>query len=110
MQVKDFLKHGWSKHILSRGLVSPEVIVSDNGTQLTSSKFSEFCSTTGIAHLRTPPYHPQSNAQVEKFVDTVKRYIFKYPRERHLDNVDPFLSTNSNVSSSKCLLERNNVV
>ncbi|CAH8528184.1 unnamed protein product [Schistosoma rodhaini] len=55
----------------------PEVIVSDNGSQFTSAQFQEFCRRLTIRHLRAPPYHPQSNGQAERFVDTFKRALIK---------------------------------
>lgn len=49
-----------------------DIIVSDNGPQFASSEFETFCKTLGISHVRTAPYHPQSNGQAEKFVDLLK--------------------------------------
>lgn len=59
----------------------PEKIVTDNGTQFTSVRFELFCKNKGIEHIRTSPYHPQSNGQAERFVDTLKRALTKLKGE-----------------------------
>ncbi|KHJ97813.1 integrase core domain protein [Oesophagostomum dentatum] len=56
---------------------NPRVIVSDNGTQFTATEFQEFCKKQGIDHVRSPPFHPQSNGQAERFVDILKRTLQK---------------------------------
>ncbi|BHF62224.1 hypothetical protein SprV_0200520500 [Sparganum proliferum] len=76
-----FLRRIFSQHGL------PEVLVSDNGSQFTSSSFEDFCRQHNIQHLRLPPYHPQSNGQAERFVDTFKRAILKARGERTTDEI-----------------------
>ena len=52
-----------------------DTIVSDNGTQFTFKEFEHFCAA--FQHIRIPPYHPRSNGQAERFVDTLKRALKK---------------------------------
>lgn len=52
-------------------------LVSDNGPQFTADAFKNYCLSKGIEHIRTAPYHPQSNGQAEKFVDLLKTGLRK---------------------------------
>ncbi|BHF74753.1 hypothetical protein SprV_0501784100 [Sparganum proliferum] len=65
----------------------PEVLVSGNGSQFTSSTFEDFCRQHNIQHLRSTPYHPQSNGQAERFVDTFKRALLKTRGEGTTDEI-----------------------
>jgi len=48
-------------------------VVSDNGTQFTAGEFSQFLKQSGVKyHKRITPYHPLTNGQAERYVQTVK--------------------------------------
>jgi len=68
----------------------PETLVTDNGTKFISEAFQSFCLSHGIRHLRTPPFHPSSNEQAERFVDTFKRGLSKLTKG---ENIRKHLST-----------------
>ncbi|XP_037576521.2 uncharacterized protein K02A2.6-like [Dermacentor silvarum] len=53
----------------------PETIVSDNGPQFTGKEFADFMRRNNVLHLRTAPYHPQSNGLAERAVRTVKQKL-----------------------------------
>ena len=55
----------------------PVTLVSDNGAQFCSNELKEFYLRSGVHNLTSAPYHPQSNGQAEKFVDTFKRALAK---------------------------------
>ncbi|XP_036347496.1 uncharacterized protein K02A2.6-like [Rhagoletis pomonella] len=57
----------------------PDVIVSDNGTAFTSSEFDEFMTNNLIRHVRCAPFHPSSNGQAERMVQTTKDFLKKLP-------------------------------
>ena len=62
----------------------PTTIVSDNGTQFTSKEFEEFCDRNGISHVTSPTFHPASNGEAERFVQTFKRSMDKNCEGRKL--------------------------
>ena len=51
--------------------VTPRII-SDNGPQFIAKDFKEFIRVTGMTHVRTSPYYPQSNGKVERYHKTIK--------------------------------------
>lgn len=47
-------------------------IISDNGPQFIAKDFKEFVRISGMTHVRTSPYYPQSNGKLERFHHTFK--------------------------------------
>lgn len=47
-------------------------IISDNGPQFIARDFKEFIRLCGMTHVRTSPYHPQSNGKLERWHKTLK--------------------------------------
>jgi len=52
--------------------VKPRVI-SDNGPQFVSKDFKSFIRDSGLTHVRTAPYYPQSNGKIERYHRTIKQ-------------------------------------
>jgi putative transposase len=51
--------------------VRPRVI-SDNGPQFIAKDFKEFIRISGMTHVRTSPYYPQSNGKIERWHKSLK--------------------------------------
>lgn len=48
-------------------------IITDNGPQFIARDFKEFIRLTGITHVHTSPYYPQSNGKLERWHGSLKR-------------------------------------
>ena len=57
-------------------------IISDNGPQFIAKDFKQFIRLTGLTHVRTSPYYPQSNGKMERWYGTLKgeRYRLAAPQ------------------------------
>ena len=55
----------------------PNKLVSDNGPQFISYEFEDLMKSNGILHIKSAPYHPQTNGEAERFVQTFKHYLTK---------------------------------
>jgi transposase InsO family protein len=65
--VEIILQRAIEKYPLAR----PRVI-SDNGPQFIAKDFKEFIRISGMTHVKTSPYYPQSNGKLERYNKTVK--------------------------------------
>ena len=47
-------------------------IISDNGPQFIARDFKEFIRISGMTHVRTAPFYPQSNGKIERWHQSLK--------------------------------------
>ena len=47
-------------------------IITDNGPQFVAKEFQQFIRVSGMTHVRTSPYYPQSNGKLERYHRTIK--------------------------------------
>ena len=66
----------------------PDVLVTDNGTQFSSSEFLRFAETWKFEHKTSSPHHPQSNGKAEDAVKICKALL----KKAKADNKDPLLA------------------
>ena len=51
-------------------------IISDNGPHFIAKDFEEFIRISGMTHVRTSPYYPQSTGKIERWHDRFKQNVF----------------------------------
>ena len=64
--------------------VSPRII-SDNGPQFIANDFKAYIRLTGMTHVRTAPYYPQSNGKLERWHKTLKTDAIRIKSPSSLD-------------------------
>ncbi len=69
------------REVLTRWGV-PDYILSDRGSQFTSSVFQELCKNWNIIHKMTTAYHPQTNL-TERINRTLKTMVASYVSDNH---------------------------
>jgi transposase InsO family protein len=70
-------------------------IISDNGPQFIAKDFKEFIRISGMTHVRTSPYYPQSNGKIERWHKSLKTECIRPGTPLSLDDarrlVDQFV-------------------
>jgi transposase InsO family protein len=61
-------------------------VISDNGPQFIAKDFKEFIRVSGMTHVRTSPYYPQSNGKQERWHQTLKRESIRPKTPLSLDD------------------------
>ena len=73
----------------------PELVISDNGSQLVSEEMEHFFEINGIKHRTSAPYHPETNGLAENMVGNFKSSMNK-----------ALFDKNNEKSSVKTLINR----
>lgn len=60
-------------------------MISDNGPQFVARDFKTFLRITGMTHVRTSPYYPQSNGKIERWHRTLKSDAIRIENPGSLD-------------------------
>lgn len=76
-EIRESMKEAEIEIIIERGKEKypdkrPRVI-SDNGPQFIARDFKEYIRISGMSHVRTSPFYPQSNGKIERWYQTLKR-------------------------------------
>lgn len=53
-------------------------IISDNGPQFIAKDFKTFIRISGMTHVRTSPYYPQSNGKIERWHKSIKSEAIRW--------------------------------
>jgi len=61
-------------------------IISDNGPQFIAKDFKEFIRISGMTHVKTSPYYPQSNGKLERYHRTIKSTCIRVNTPLSLDD------------------------
>ena len=70
----------------------PQEILSDRGSNFTSKVTKALLEQIKVSHLKTSPYHPQSNGMLERFHATLKSMLRKTcPQPKEWDKWLPYL-------------------
>ena len=92
----------------------PDTLMLDNGTCFVSAEFEQFLTLNGIRHVTASPYHPASNGQAERAVQTVKKGLQKMQSGLLTDRLARFLfnyrttpHTTTGVTPAELLMGRN---
>jgi transposase InsO family protein len=62
-------------------------IISDNGPAFIARDFKQFIRISGMTHVRTSPYYPQSNGKIERWHQSLKRECIRPKTPLTLEDV-----------------------
>jgi hypothetical protein len=84
----------------------PEVLVSDNGPQFTSTEFANFAKLYGFNQVFTNPYRPQENGMAERAVQEAKKILSQADPQLALLNSRATPHSATGISPARALMGR----
>lgn len=96
-ELRESMKTEEVEIILQRALekfpgVKPRII-SDNGPQFIAKDFKEFIRVSGMSHVRTAPYYPQSNGKIERWHQSIKKECIRPKCPTNCDEAQRLISS-----------------
>ena len=96
-EIRESMKETEVEMILQRARelhpdASPRVI-SDNGPQFIANDFKTYIRLTGMTHVRTSPYYPQSNGKIERWHRTIKATAIRPGQPDSLEEAQRLVAT-----------------
>jgi transposase InsO family protein len=70
----------------------PEWVLSDNGSPLVSKLFTENLDAIRVKTTNSRPYHPQTNGKVERFHQTLKKWLDARPKPGTVEELQELLN------------------
>lgn len=92
----DFFSDAFARHGI------PQTLVTDNGPQFRSHEIESYLRRAGIQHLTIAPYHPSSNGQAERMVQTFKRALQKMNKTPSKIALNQFLINYRSTPNPNC--------
>ena len=78
-------------------------VISDNGPQFIAKDFKEFIRISGMDHVKTSPYYPQSNGKIERWHQSLKKECIRPKCPLSLDEARATVSDFVNHYNTKRL-------
>ena len=94
-----FLVNQQKESLLSHGLPSVGLLVSDNGPQFSCDEFKDFPLKFDFEHKTSSPHYPKSNGKAESAGKTAKRLLVKSVESGN----DPYLAILDHRNTYKIL-------
>ena len=82
----------------------PHTLVTDNALTFTPDDFQEWCRNRGITHLCGAPYHPITNGDAERLVQSFKQSAQGKQAQQASKSQQNEKSTSVNATSHKYLV------